>query len=42
MLGRMMLHGECYCRVTNMMVHAASDRCGNRLVPAHGGGYEET
>jgi len=25
-----------------MMVHAASDLCGNRLVLAHGGGYAET
>ena len=37
-----MLHGECYRRMTNMMVHVASDLCGNRLVLAHGASYAET
>jgi hypothetical protein len=41
-LGSMMVLGKCDCRVTNTMAHAASDRCGNRLVLAHGGGYAET
>jgi len=41
-LGRMMLHSECYRRMTNMMVQAASDLCESRLVLAHEGGYAET
>jgi len=41
-LGRMMLHSECYRRMTNMMVSCASDLCAGRLVLAHEGGYAET
>ena len=41
-LGRMMLHSECYRRMTNMMVRGASDLCAGRLVLAHEGGYAET
>jgi acetoin utilization deacetylase AcuC-like enzyme len=40
-LGRMMLHSECYRQLTNMMMDAASDLCGGRLVLAHEGGYSE-
>jgi acetoin utilization deacetylase AcuC-like enzyme len=40
-LGRMMLHSECYRRLTNMMLDAAADLCGGRLVLAHEGGYSE-
>jgi acetoin utilization deacetylase AcuC-like enzyme len=40
-LGRMMLNSECYRRMTNMMLNAASDLCGGRLVLAHEGGYSE-
>jgi acetoin utilization deacetylase AcuC-like enzyme len=41
-LGRMMLHSECYRRMTNMLVRSASDLCAGRLVLAHEGGYAET
>ena len=41
-LGRMMLHSECYRRMTSMMLDAASDLCRGRLVLAHEGGYSES
>ncbi len=40
-LGRMMLHSECYRRMTQMLMEAAADLCGGRLVLAHEGGYSE-
>jgi acetoin utilization deacetylase AcuC-like enzyme len=41
-LGRMMLHSECYRRMTDLLLDAASNLCGGRLVLAHEGGYSET
>ncbi len=40
-LGRMMLTSECYRRMTQILMGAASDLCGGRLVLAHEGGYSE-
>ncbi len=40
-LGRMMLHSESYRRLTTMMLDAARDLCGGRLVLSHEGGYSE-
>jgi acetoin utilization deacetylase AcuC-like enzyme len=38
-LGRMMLHSECYRDMTRMLMEAADDLCGGRLVLSHEGGY---
>ncbi len=38
-LGRMMLHSESYRAMTRMLMEAAADLCGGRLVMSHEGGY---
>ena len=38
-LGRMMLHSESYRIMTRMLMQAADDLCGGRLVMSHEGGY---
>ena len=38
-LGRMMLHSETFREMTKMLMEAADDLCGGRLVLSHEGGY---
>ena len=38
-LGRMMLHGDVYREMTRLLMAAADDLCGGRLVMCHEGGY---
>jgi acetoin utilization deacetylase AcuC-like enzyme len=38
-LGRMMLHSECYRRLTHLILEVAADLCGGRVVLSHEGGY---
>lgn len=38
-LGRMMLHSDTYRAMTRMLMEAAGDLCGGRLVMSHEGGY---
>lgn len=38
-LGRMMLHSDTYREMTRMLMEAAADLCGGRLVMSHEGGY---
>ncbi|TKT77423.1 class II histone deacetylase [Aquamicrobium sp. LC103] len=38
-LGRMMLHSETYREMTHMLMDAAAELCGGRLVMSHEGGY---
>jgi len=40
-LGRMMLGAESFRQMTRLMMEAADDLCGGRLVLAHEGGYSE-
>lgn len=38
-LGRMMLHADSYCELTRLLMAAADDLCGGRIVFTHEGGY---
>jgi acetoin utilization deacetylase AcuC-like enzyme len=38
-LGRMMLHSECYRRLTHLILEVSADLCGGRVVLSHEGGY---
>ena len=38
-LGRMMVTSEGYRRMTRLLMHAADDLCGGRLIASHEGGY---
>lgn len=40
-LARMLLHSDSYRELTQMMMTAAADLCGGRLVVVHEGGYAE-
>jgi acetoin utilization deacetylase AcuC-like enzyme len=40
-LGRMMVHSECFRKLTAMMMKAADDLCGGRLLLCHEGGYHK-
>lgn len=41
-LARQMLYGESYRQMTRMVMEAAEDLCGGRLVAVHEGGYAES
>jgi acetoin utilization deacetylase AcuC-like enzyme len=40
-LGRMMLHSECFRTMTRMVMQAADRLCGGRLLVCHEGGYHK-
>ena len=40
-LGRMMLHSECFREITRVVMAAAVELCGDRLVLCHEGGYHK-